>query len=121
MPVSVKLFEATFTEHTVTLPDECPMCGCDLHADGALREWNWIDGGVDSHLSGGVVEGCIEAEGCTEYGDEYRPFELWCTGCDTTIANHTGVIPPEEVKRIRDERARRAAMTPEQVLAEIIG
>lgn len=120
MPVSVKLYEAVFTERTVTLPDECPVCGADLHAEGAINEWNWNDANVASHITD-EPDVPIEGEGYTECGDTYYPHEIWCNKCDTAIANSTGVVPPEEAQRIRDERARLAGMTHEQILAEIIG
>jgi hypothetical protein len=80
MPTTHTLYRASFTPVAVTIPDRCPRCGAAFTDHGALIESNWVDCTVSSHLDQRSTR--LEAEGYSDYGDDYHPAGLACAHCD---------------------------------------
>jgi len=86
--VAHTLYRATFTAVDVSVPLVCPSCGADLRALGSLRELNWSDCVIDSHVAPKVLLGehKLEADGTrTGHGDTFIPVGLACAACEWTL------------------------------------
>jgi hypothetical protein len=82
------VYAATFVPAEVEIPDACPDCGADFHAQGALIEGNWQDCTVRSHLEPRAPRDpalTLEPEGDTKYGDTYYPSGVLCAHCDWSL------------------------------------
>jgi hypothetical protein len=90
LTVKHTLYHATFKEYEIEIPSHCPGCDADLREQGALREGNYVDCVVWSHLSPEGSPPAVEPEGESQYGDEYWPFGLICAKCDQVFGDFWG-------------------------------
>jgi hypothetical protein len=108
--ISYRLFRVSFEETKIEIPDACPACSGSFKGPGStLIEWNWND---LAFYADGETGQPTDARPAQSGGEEFFPFELWCScggwnmGCEgEPIAVPTEPIKEEQRGEAEDDAA----------------